>query len=1141
MALFVSAETTFLARNVRAAATPFLNLSPTSGAVNLEVKFYGNLSLVFPQNDTSCTVSSLSSGVVVLPSCLLYSANIPGFGSHHFFNGSFAVGNVPTGQYIIQVTGSPNGDYVQAIFTVTGTTAPRITLTPGTGPTGTHVVVGGTNFSLIDRSCLITVGSGSSASVIQSGTAGCEVTSGTVIGSFIVGSVSPGQYVIQVNAYQSNDTTGNIHNFAQSIFTVTSGPFIQLSTGSPSGFVRVGQVASGPTGTHVSVEGSGFVSTDTTCSIAGQTLSSSVTGYACSVFSVTSGPFNGFTNVTASFIVGYVPPGQYVIRVTGSPGGDFAEAIFSVTSGPTIFLSPATARPGAHILANGTGFLPTDTTCSLSSPSSPTPILSGTASCVIRSGSGIVNASFTIGNVLPGQYIIQVTGSPGSDFAQAILNVVSGPAIFLSPASARTGAHILVNGTGFLPTDTTCSLSSPSSPTPILSGTASCVIRAGSGLANASFTVANVLPGQYIIQVTGNGGDSAQAILNVVGGPAIFLSPATGRPGTHVLVNGTGFLPTDTTCSLSSPSSSNPILSGTASCVVRSGSGIVNASFTIGNVLPGQYIIQVTGSGGDSAQAILNVVSGPAIYLSPATGHIGDHISVNGTGFLPTDTSCTLVSGSSNAFNPILQGSQACVIRVGTGLVNASFILANVPPGQYVIQVNGNQGDSAQAILTVASGPALLTLSSMNATNGATVTFRGYGLSVSDTGCMIQVFIIGPAPFYDIPNNNLITSPTCSIVSPQTAQGSFVVGPYATTNFQYNITVRGTPGNDIVPGRDLVYPYLHTAFFNVTASISVTPPSGTRNTVFTFTGSGFSSTATSCQAHIYPPFPTVPPTLPPACYLTTSLGQVGGSVIVPSVAVPGTYAINVGDNRGHNATGFFTVGTPSALIVLNPATAGQSQPVGVAGVGFNPNNTFCVITAGSGTWILGNPTCSVSGGYVSGTFTVSSNAIGGYYLITVTAWPNSAKNNFTGGGDFASNFLGVSLSSTVTTFFPTTTTVTNTISLPTTTTSVATSYTYYSTTYSTTGLSITSYTHLTVNTVSGLTTTIITQTSSTTQTQTTVTVTTTTQFTTVSCGALPCPYALGSQAMNSGPFADEFGLLAVLLLIVPMLLRKLFQ
>jgi len=84
------------------------------------------------------------------------------------------------------------------------------------------------------------------------------------------------------------------------------------------------------------------------------------------------------------------------------------------------------------------------------------------------------------------------------------------------------------------------------------------------------------------------------------------LSPATGQLGSHVLVIGSGFLPTDTTCTISSPTH-NVILAGTVACVIQAGSGTPQGSFTVGNILPGQYVIQVTGNQGDSAQALLNI------------------------------------------------------------------------------------------------------------------------------------------------------------------------------------------------------------------------------------------------------------------------------------------------------------------------------------------------------------------------------------------------------------------------------------------------------------------------------------------------------------------------------------------------------
>jgi len=131
------------------------------------------------------------------------------------------------------------------------------------------------------------------------------------------------------------------------------------------------------------------------------------------------------------------------------------------------------------------------------------------------------------------------------------------------------------------------------------------------------------------------------------------------------------------------------------------GTGDPNGGFMIGNVLPGDYVIQVTGDQGDFAQAIVQVNGGASQYgLGQAAGYYaGSRVTVQATGLLPTDTTCQLSSPS--AYNPILPGTAACVIQAGTGDAYAGFIVGNVPPGSYVIQITGNEGDFAQAVLAV--------------------------------------------------------------------------------------------------------------------------------------------------------------------------------------------------------------------------------------------------------------------------------------------------------------------------------------------------------------------------------------------------------------------------------------------------------
>src|SRR5208282_4511171 len=225
--------------------------------------------------------------------------------------------------------------------------------------------------------------------------------------------------------------SGNTGDFAQAIVNVTRGPFIQLSSGLPNGFASVGQPANGPTGSHVSVEGSNFVSTDTTCTIGvggGTSGAFIAAGSGCALF--TAG--NGFQNVTASFTVGNVPPGQYVVQISGNQG-DFAQALFNVTSGPILTISPGSGRLGTDVIINGTNFLLTDTRCTLSSPTGA--IITGGACTIVN---GVAAGSFIVGNVLPGQYVIQMSGNQG-DSGTIIFRVLGGSIITLSPGTGQPG------------------------------------------------------------------------------------------------------------------------------------------------------------------------------------------------------------------------------------------------------------------------------------------------------------------------------------------------------------------------------------------------------------------------------------------------------------------------------------------------------------------------------------------------------------------------------------------------------------------------------------------------------------------------------------------------------------------------------
>ena len=101
-----------------------------------------------------------------------------------------------------------------------------------------------------------------------------------------------------------------------------------------------------------------------------------------------------------------------------------------------------------------------------------------------------------------------------------------------------------------------------------------------------------------------------------------------------------------------------------------------------------------------NASAILEVDEAASQYTGSQVVwyYPGATVSIRATGLLPTDTTCQLFSPSSDV---ILPGTAACVIQAGTGVAYGGFIVGNVLPGSYVIEVRGDQGDFAQTVLTV--------------------------------------------------------------------------------------------------------------------------------------------------------------------------------------------------------------------------------------------------------------------------------------------------------------------------------------------------------------------------------------------------------------------------------------------------------
>jgi len=305
------------------------------------------------------------------------------------------------------------------------------------------------------------------------------------------------------------------------------------------------------------------------------------------------------------------------------------------------------------------------------------------------------------------------------------------------------------------------------------------------------FTVTQYTPpGSYIITVTGTqAGDSGQASFQV-NSLTLSLAPTSGAVGTEVAFTITNAPINDTSCSVSSQPSGIVTVSA---CVVNNGSG--SGTFVVGKGTTGDYAIEVTActgnngcspSAGDFNQQVFTVTAGPIITLSPTSASPSADVAISGTGFQLTDQSCSISSPT----NPSAVLNAGCATTSGTGTVHGSFIVGNVPTGQYVIEVTGcsgnnpcspSQGDFAEEVLTIVTSPPLaITLSPSAGGPGATIQVSGTGFSANDTSCSLTGIAV--------------SSPSCSI-SGGVLSGSFVVATVGSG--YYTTTATGSTGDSV--------------------------------------------------------------------------------------------------------------------------------------------------------------------------------------------------------------------------------------------------------------------------------------------------------------------------------------------------------
>jgi len=420
---------------------------------------------------------------------------------------------------------------------------------------------------------------------------------------------------------------------------------------------------SGPVGTTVSVTGSGF-----TANAAFTTYFAYGTSYQVSV---DSGIVSSSGTILSSFSVPSVPAGTYTVRVQTST----ANAAVSFGVIPSIDLNVSSVIVGNQVTVTGTGFR-SNRTVTIRFDNSQ---LASTNT----NSAGRFTTSFATPETFAGTHTI--TATDGTNTKTVNITIIR--SMTLSPTTGNVGTIVTVSGTGFdasravrISYDGTNVATIPSSITTSSIGSFSAKFTVPAGTARTVQVTANDSTGSTnsVFKLTAN----------------IGLTPSTGKVGTPVTVDGSGF-----------NANRQITLTFDTSEIRQIGTdafGSFSTVFDIPQATGGQHM--VTANDGVRTVSTTIIVTSNLV-VTPNSGKVGTPVNINGSGYRNNQTvyiyfdKTVVATTQSNASGSFSTTFTIAASTGGTHTISANdgvFTLTGnliIQPSITLNQKNGKMGD----------------------------------------------------------------------------------------------------------------------------------------------------------------------------------------------------------------------------------------------------------------------------------------------------------------------------------------------------------------------------------------------------------------------------------------------------------------
>lgn len=679
-------------------------------------------------------------------------------------------------------------------------------IAPTSGPGGTQIQINGSGFGATQGSSWVGIGPYSAAVVSWSNTQ-------------IVAKAPPVALIGAVKV-----TAGGVASNADQNFTVLAPTVASISP------------TNGPVGTQVTINGSGFGATQGSITAAINSVNLAIISWSGTQIVATVPT----TAVTGS------------VKVTNGGVPSNTNLYFTVPARQVTGVSPASAAVGSQITITGTGFH--------SAQGSGFVYLYPNRQASVVSWSDTQIVATVPSGVTTGPVEVWVNGQ--SSNSDVVLNMPSPVVSSLSPTMGSAGTQVTITGHDFGSTQGSSTLKFNTASGTIVNWSDTQIVAA---VPNAA-TSGPVL-------VSEGGVTSNQNINFTVPAPQITsISPSSGPIGTQVTINGSGFQVAQGSNSIHFYGGSAPTINSWSDTQIIA---TVSNSTTTGPV-------NVSVNGVSSNQNIVFEVPAPVVTgIVPSRGPIGTQVQINGSGFGATQSDSTIVFANTAATVVSWSDTQ---------------IIATVPPVfTSAAKVTVGAVASNSNIYFTIPPPQITSISPASGVVSTQVTINGSGFLPTQGNSSVAFSSEATSP-------TVITWSDTQIVA--TVPGGSGSGPVT-------VTAHGsTSSQDVI----LTMPNPYVA--------SLSPTSGPVSTQVTISGTGFGATQGSSTITFNGQTPS----------LIASWSDAQIVAIVPNLARSGPVIAQVGGVTG-NLNVYFTVPAPE-VTSITPNIGGEGNTVTITGTGF---------------------------------------------------------------------------------------------------------------------------------------------------------------------------------------------------------------